>query len=507
MRHGRQLRCLGVLACSLVLPTAHACALQGSTQNSSAHSFGATAVRVCLRLQDESPYLGPANVRIVRSEGTEIHGKTEAQGEMSFPDLEPGTYTLETKAPGFLQVQQELRVEAGHRLLTRFVIMQAKPFQEPILQAPTPQGPLDSSFSVVPQTQVSWMPAGVDDEQPWVDKEETCPLADVLKGAGYRMTQFVEDLEKFTAKERVEHQVIDLSGSRHSPDTRDFNYVVMVSRTSRGVFLLDEYRNGSSDPEQFPAHIATQGMPAIALLFHPILATDFTFACEGLGGWEGRSAWQIHFVQRPDRPGRILSYATGGRYSSLPLKGRAWIDPGTLQVLRIETELVRPLAEVDLTVDHVAISYQPVQFTGREEKLWLPKTVDLYVERRGRRYYRRHTYKDFRLFTVETTQNIQLAKESYGFTNESDHDVRGVLTVIPVTGAKFESVSLSFTIPANSSVHKLVGPGKDVGIPAAAVESATFSHDGAQNSVRVDAHLSKESTLDVISGMPLPMKP
>jgi len=508
MRQGRRLRCLAGLACWLFLPSAGACALHGSPQPSAAHSSAShdsTAVRVCLRLKDESAYVGPAEVRITRADGTEARGKAEAQGEMIFSDLEPGTYTLETSAPGLSPIRQEVRVETGHRLLNRFVIMKAKPFQGPTPRR-SPEETPDISFSVVP-THVSWLPPGIDDEKPWVDREEACPLPDVLKGAGYRMTQFVEDLEKFTAKERVEHHTIDANGSQRAAETRDFNYVVMVSRTSRNVFLLDEYRNGSSDPEQFPAHIATQGMPAIALLFHPILATDFTFACEGLGGWEGKSAWQVHFVQRPDRPGRILSYATGGRYSSLPLKGRAWIDPETLQVLRIETELVRPLAEVDLTVDHVAISYQPVQFTGRDEKLWLPKTVDLYVERRGRRYYRRHTFKDFRLFTVETTQNIQLAKESYRFTNESDHEIRGVLTVTPISGAKFETVSLSFIIPANSSIHKSVGPGKDVGIPAAAVESATFAHDGPQNAVRVDAHLSKESTVDVISGMPLLAKP
>ncbi len=82
-----------------------------------------------------------------------------------------------------------------------------------------------------------------------------------------------------------------------------------------------------------------------------------------------------------------------------------------------------------------------------------------------------------------------------------------MLTVIPVSGAKFETVSLSFIIPANSSVHKSVGPGRDVGIPAIAVESATFAHDGPQNSITVDAHLSKESTVDVISGITLPTKP
>jgi len=288
---------------------------------------------------------------------------------------------------------------------------------------------------------------------------------------------------------------------------REFKYVVTVERTSKGVFLLDEYRNGSSDLEQFPARIATQGMPAIALLFHPVLATDFDFACEGLGAWEGRSAWLVHFIQRPDRPGRILAYEAGGRYSSVPLKGRAWIDPGTLQVLRIETELVHPMPEVALTAEHIAIAYQPVPFPSREQKLWLPRTVELHVERRGRRYYRRHTFRDFQLFSVDTAENIQLAKESYRFTNQSDHEIRGVLRVTPVFGAKLTPVSLTFTIPARSSVNKLVGPGKDVGIPVESVASATFAHNGPLDSVKVDAHLSRESTLDVISGVSFPVTP
>ena len=430
------------------------------------------------------------------NEGYEIPGTMESDGEILFADVPPGSYFMEASAPGFLTIRQKIQIEPHQGLLTRFVVMKPKPFQVHATDKP----------AAPPVTPRSWISSGIDEMVPEVDPHVECPLPHVLSGVGLRMKQFVANLEKFTAAERVEHQAIDATGVWHSPEVRDFNYVVMVKRTSMDVFLMDEYRNGSSDPEQFPARIATQGMPAIALLFHPLLAPDYTFACEGLGGWEGRSAWQVHFLQRPNRPGRILSYSAGGKYSSLPLKGRAWIDPGTFQVLRIETELVRPLPEVALTVNRVAISYQPVQFPSQEQELWLPKTVDLYVERQGRRYYRRHTFKDFQLFIVETTQSVQLAKESYGFTNQSDQDIRGVLTVTPISGAKLDPVSLSFTIPAGGNIVKLVGPGKDVAIPVESVGSATFAHNGPLDSVRVDAHLSKESTLDVISGTSVPLK-
>src|SRR5262249_37849907 len=158
---------------------------------------------------------------------------------------------------------------------------------------------------------------------PSVDPSAECPLAHVLSGAGRRMEQFVTNLEKFTATEQVEHFPVNVLGKRQTPTSRKFDYVVMVSRSRNGVFLLDEYRNGSVDPAQFPAQIATMGMPAIALSFHPTLAPDYHFECEGLGNWEGHAAWQVHFVQRPNRPGRILGYSAGGKYSSLALKGRA----------------------------------------------------------------------------------------------------------------------------------------------------------------------------------------
>ena len=149
---------------------------------------------------------------------------------------------------------------------------------------------------------VSWIPPSLDADVPSVDPTVACPLPDILKMTGQRMTEFVANLEKFSATEQIEHFKINAAGLRGSPDVRSFDYVVLVSRNHWGLFQLDEYRNGSVDPAQFPAGIATVGLPAMALIFHPILASDFDFKCEGLGQSGGRAAWQIHFAQRPDRP-------------------------------------------------------------------------------------------------------------------------------------------------------------------------------------------------------------
>jgi len=451
------------------------------------------SLRVSLRLADESAFGGPARVHLRSPDGAELVGTPNADGQFLFTGISPTDYTIEATAPGFLPVRQAIPIEKPASL-TRYLVMSPKTVKP--TESPVAVTSIESALD--PKT--SWLPPAIDDSVPYVDPEEQCPLAEITAGTGKRMTEFVANLEKFSAAERVEHYPVDILGERHGPETRNFNYLVTVSRTSKGVFLLDEYRNGSVDPSLFPARVATVGMPALALLFHPLLASDFTFSCEGLGNWASHAAWQIHFEQRPHRPGRLLGYSAEGKYVSLALKGRAWIDPGTLQVVHLESELVRPPVELGLKVEDIAISYRPVHFQKADGQIWLPEVIDLYVERRGRRYYRRHTLSNFQLFTVEATQNIKFAKESYQFSNQSDRDIKGILTIHPVFGAKAQPVSISFTIPAGGSVLKFVGQGKDIGIPVESIGSATFKYDGPRDAVLVDAHLSKESTLDVISG-------
>lgn len=454
------------------------------------------SLRICLRLQDESPFDGLATVRVMPSQGYEIVGTpTAASGELIFPAIPPGAYSIEVAAPGFLAVRITTSIDTPHQQRTLFVVMKPKPLPGRITRAiPTPS----AAKTTAPLGQDSWLPPNLDEQVPEVDPNIECPVQQVLRGVGQRMTQFVSNLEKFSATEQVEHINIDLTGARRSSEVRSFDYVVTISQDSMGTFILDEYRNGTVDPEQFPARIATQGLPALALIFHPILASDFKFDCEGLGQWKDRAAWQVHFTQRPDKRSRIRAYVLAGRIYPVAIKGRVWVDPATFQVLRLDSDLVSPLKEIELANEHSSIEYALVQFHSQKQEIWLPQTADIWVERQRRRYYRRHTFSNFKVFSVDTAQNVQKPKESYGFTNTSDRDLLGTLTVRPAPGTKLDSVSITFAIPAGKSIFKLVGPGKDVDIAVNEIDSAVFMHNGREGAIKVDAYIVKESLLDVI---------
>jgi len=355
-----------------------------------------------------------------------------------------------------------------------------------------PPAPLPAVANPRPAT---WLPPAIDSFVPLVQEGVECPLPQVVSASGQRMKELVENLQRFDATENVEHFRIDDAGARGRRETRLFDYNVNITLSKSGVFNLDEYRNGRADPAQFPALIATQGLSAMALLLHPIMISDFNFTCEGLGQWNGRPAWQVRFEQRADRPNRLRAYVIARRPYAVPLKGRVWIDAATYQVQRLESELIKPVPEIRLTQERMAINYGPVQFQANKE-LWLPLNADVYWERRSQRFYRRHSFSNFKLFGVDSTQQIGLPEESYCFKNTSDRNIAGILTVSPATGVPAKPVSIQFTILPGRKVCKLIGAGKDLNMLPENVGPATFAHNGHALSIVAEVNLA--STLEVI---------
>jgi tetratricopeptide (TPR) repeat protein len=356
----------------------------------------------------------------------------------------------------------------------------------------------DLSVGVAPSKDSVWAQPGIDDSVPSVSPNVACSSSQVLRRVGKQVEELMSSLEKFSATERVNHFTVTRQGDLRAPEIRSFEYVVSVKQLPHGLIALDEYRNGSLDPSQFPASVATNGLPAMALVFHPQMSSDFNFVCEGMGQVSGSPAWQVHFQQKPDRPSRIHAYVIAGNYHSVPLKGRAWIDAATYQLARLEFELVKPMPEIHLLRERVSIDYAPVQFRSRDVQLWLPSHADLLISRDNKAFFRTHSFSNFQLFSVGTGQQLQVRKESYSFKNLTDGDVSGQLTITPKEGSSFSPVTITFTIPARQVVIKLVGPGKDLNISADSIGSARFVYSGSPGSVQADAMLTRESTLEVV---------
>ena len=139
-------------------------------------------------------------------------------------------------------------------------------------------------------------------------------------------------------------------------------------------------------------------------MFHPDMRDNFQITCEGLGQWHGQATWLLHFQQREDRPNHFRNYSIGGQLYPINIKGRAWVTADKFHIVHIESELVSPMPEIQLLSEHYIVDYGPVLFQKKDVQLWLPRTAELYFHFQRHRYFRRHSFDDFMLFSVDSEQ-------------------------------------------------------------------------------------------------------
>ena len=269
--------------------------------------------------------------------------------------------------------------------------------------------PLVADMPPVPAKSLAtaWQPLGVDESAPPVVADTSCPLEQVLERVGERTQGFVEDAGKFAAIETVSDERLDEMGNVASRDVRKFDYTAAFSRMQANVVHVEEYRSQRYDVDRDRDAFVDTGFAALTLVFHPAMRDDFQMRCEGLGSWNERPAWLVHFQQRDDRPKRMQSFLVDSVPYPVMLKGRAWISADTFQVVRIESELMHPLPQIQLFAEHEIAEYAPVSFPRQQVELWLPKTAEVYLGFRAGRYHRKHSFDHYMLFSVDTEQHVR----------------------------------------------------------------------------------------------------
>ena len=259
-----------------------------------------------------------------------------------------------------------------------------------------------------------WQPPSLDDVKPVVNPSVDCPTGQVIVESGTRVQELVDDVARFAALEDLFHQSLDNFGVPIRSETRKYDYVASISEPESGYLAVDEYRTDKFDFSGYPDGIASTGFAALALVFHPHMRDNFDMTCEGLGDWHGQATWLVHFQQRADRPSRMHSYKLGSQTYPVPLKGRAWITPDKFQIVHIEAEMVHSIPEIQLLSEHQVVDYGPVPFEKKNTTLWLPKTAEIYFDFRKRRYYRRHSFDHYMLYSVDMQEKRKepVAKET-----------------------------------------------------------------------------------------------
>lgn len=256
---------------------------------------------------------------------------------------------------------------------------------------------------------LNWTPPNVDAPLRSIASIPPCDVATVLREAGAHALELTTNLENFSAEEQIQYKRLNQTASPEEIDEGVFDYVFAFEQNGTGRSSR-EYRTPTKGGHAFPASGQDTGQVALALIFHPHMQSDYDMSCEGLDQWKGQSAWVIRFQQRKDKPRRTLQFRTeAGSYAAM-LKGRAWISMESGQVVHLETNLMQDIPPMDLRRSAISVDYAPVEIQSRKLELWLPERIEAYWEIGDRRIILYHTFSNFRVFSVDTQQNIEKPK-------------------------------------------------------------------------------------------------
>jgi len=115
----------------------------------------------------------------------------------------------------------------------------------------------------------NWLPPEVDEKVPPVESGIPCEVNEVVQNAGKRLLEFIRNVDHFTAIESLFHESMNAWRFPDPPQTRKFDYVVSIQEVRPGILTAYEYREGYLSYQGSPSGVASLGLPALVLIFHP----------------------------------------------------------------------------------------------------------------------------------------------------------------------------------------------------------------------------------------------
>jgi hypothetical protein len=343
---------------------------------------------------------------------SEVSSIVDKPSSAVFPNLPPGPYHVLVSSAALSPAHLDLILSPGQSVELSLILDHVFPLiLEPLHKVTSVAAPFDEF--PVPDFNAATLDSFLtlylrEPSTPPPSRFGSCSLDDVLAHVSANTREFVDNVNRITATEIVKLERRRANGNLEDTVHIKANYVANIQLRDSRYFSVDEYRDGYANRSGF---VEAVGSTTLVLVFHPIHLDQFDITCEGLGIWHGTPVYLLNFQQRPDRPNTMSDFSTRRGTYAISLKGTAWVDATTFQVVHLETDLLNPIPELFLDFEHQSLDYAPVGFAARHVSLWLPQSVDITVHLSGKRFNARHSYSNYQLFVVDTGQKIAKPKE------------------------------------------------------------------------------------------------
>jgi Tfp pilus assembly protein PilF len=245
-------------------------------------------------------------------------------------------------------------------------------------------------------------------------------LNSILSAVGKNVARFFQGFRNTMSVEEIHQEFGSQDGKAKRKLDQKCEYICLTTGDAKAVHIK-EYRATEKGGEFFPrglneGFMLTAGFASALYVFHPAVQSQSDFRFLGRQIVEGRGTDVVAFAQEPMKTQSPGTFRAGQDAVATYVKGLAWIDSESHQIVRLRTELLTPLPQVGLDSTTTQIDYQNVRFKTSSETFWLPREVAVTMDWKGRKFHNEHHYSDFKLFDVTTQQRMEKPKDAEQMT-------------------------------------------------------------------------------------------
>jgi hypothetical protein len=227
----------------------------------------------------------------------------------------------------------------------------------------------------------------------------------ILDRVGQTATRLYHDFPQIACDEEVVSE--KRSGKSSLTEHDSFRYIV-IPQLASDVPAFVEYRtdlNGAPLDAFRPARatMITSNYASTWLFLSPADQHDNHFRYFGTQTIRNRECYVVGLAQDPQRFRRAGKLLFGDQGIVLLIQGLAWIDSQTFQLLRIRIWPLAPRTDVGLSFHISTVDFYPVQPSGSDKVLWLPRDVTVETQYLSLWLRNTHHCSNFKLFRVEST--------------------------------------------------------------------------------------------------------
>jgi hypothetical protein len=233
---------------------------------------------------------------------------------------------------------------------------------------------------------------------------------------------YLAKLADLHCTESVMQQKLTANGHVEASEHAQYDYLVMIDGNGDDL-QLNESRIESTASHRKPIPmLVTYGFSTVLLVFHPYFRDSFAFDTGPDEIVDGRELVPVRFSQIHGRRSPA-ALALRGREYPLEIKGTAWLDRKSGEVVKMDAGLLHDMSDVGLRSLTIHVEYKPTRLGKTSEAMTLPALAVVDVTTPRQHWRNTHVFDGYQSFSTDAEQDPKVKIHAENAVPKSDDTI------------------------------------------------------------------------------------